>query len=154
MSSFQVVTGNLLDQNVEVIVNPWNRNIFPPWLLLPQGVSGCIKRSAGKEVFKELGRKKRIPLGGAVETVAGNLPFQSIVHVAGINLLWRASEKSVRLSTQNALNIVHVKSYKSIAFPLIGSGTGGAKRDKVSAWMQDEIQKHPYNGQVLIVIKP
>jgi O-acetyl-ADP-ribose deacetylase (regulator of RNase III) len=32
-----------------------------------------------------------IPLGHAVETSAGTLPFKSIIHVAGINMLWRSS---------------------------------------------------------------
>lgn len=44
----EVVEGDLLDQNVDVIVNAWNRNIIPWWLLLPQGVSGAIKRRGGK----------------------------------------------------------------------------------------------------------
>lgn len=43
-----VETGDLLDQPVEVIVNAWNRNIIPWWLLLPQGVSGAIKRRGGR----------------------------------------------------------------------------------------------------------
>jgi hypothetical protein len=30
-----VVEGDLLDQDVDVIVNAWNRNIIPWWLLLP-----------------------------------------------------------------------------------------------------------------------
>ena len=30
-----IVEGNLLDQDVDVIVNAWNRNIIPWWLLLP-----------------------------------------------------------------------------------------------------------------------
>ena len=46
--SIEVVEGDLLNQDVEVIVNAWNRNIIPWWLLLPQGVSGAIKRRAGK----------------------------------------------------------------------------------------------------------
>ncbi len=32
-----VTDGDLLDQPVEVIVNAWNRNIIPWWLLLPRG---------------------------------------------------------------------------------------------------------------------
>ena len=32
----QIVDGDLLDQDVEVIVNAWNRNIIPWWLLLPK----------------------------------------------------------------------------------------------------------------------
>ena len=46
-----VVDGDLLDQPVEVIVNAWNRNIIPWWLLWPQGVSGAIKRRAGYHPF-------------------------------------------------------------------------------------------------------
>jgi hypothetical protein len=38
-----VCHGDLL-HDVEIIVNAWNRNIIPWWLLLPQGVSGAIKR--------------------------------------------------------------------------------------------------------------
>jgi hypothetical protein len=57
-----IVDGDLLDQDVEVIVNAWNRNIIPWWLLLPQGVSGAIKKRAGYGPFRELGRKGSIPL--------------------------------------------------------------------------------------------
>jgi len=38
-----VVEGDLLDQDVDVIVNAWNRNIIPWWLLLPQG-DYCFNR--------------------------------------------------------------------------------------------------------------
>jgi O-acetyl-ADP-ribose deacetylase len=34
MNSIEIIEGDLLDQNVEVIVNAWNRNIIPWWLLL------------------------------------------------------------------------------------------------------------------------
>jgi hypothetical protein len=40
----RLVDGDLLDQDVEVIVNAWNRNLIPWWLLIPQGVSRAIKR--------------------------------------------------------------------------------------------------------------
>src|SRR3954454_20024433 len=87
-----VVEGDLLDQPVDSIVNAWNRNIIPWWLLLPQGVSGAIKRRGGLQPFREVGRHGPIPLGHAVLTSAGRLPFRGIIHVAGINGLWRASE--------------------------------------------------------------
>jgi len=48
----EVVEGDLLDQDVEVIVNAWNRNVIPWWLLLPRGVSGAIKRRGGTRPFK------------------------------------------------------------------------------------------------------
>ncbi|MBE9555718.1 MAG: macro domain-containing protein, partial [Proteobacteria bacterium] len=67
------VEGDLLDQDVQVIVNAWNRNIIPWWLLLPQGVSGAIKRRGGRAPFRELGRMGPIPMGGAVVTGPGQL---------------------------------------------------------------------------------
>src|SRR4030081_1887516 len=102
-----VVQGDLLDQDVEVIVNAWNRNIIPWWLLLPQGVSGAIKRQGGTAPFKEVRMYGSIPLGGAVLTSAGRLPFRGIIHVAGINMMWRASEWSVRESVKNAMRLAY-----------------------------------------------
>src|ERR1051325_5052741 len=51
-----LVDGDLLNQSVDAIVNAWNRNLLPWWLLLPQGVSGAIKRRAGTAPFRELRR--------------------------------------------------------------------------------------------------
>src|SRR5882672_12024455 len=124
-SEVEVIKGDLLDQDVEVIVNAWNRNIIPWWLLLPQGVSGAIKRKAGIEPFKEVGKHGPIPLGGAVFTSAGKLPFKGIIHVAGINIWWRANDVSIRSATQNALRIARERGILSLAFPIIGAGSGG-----------------------------
>ena len=146
-----IVEGDLLDQDVEVIVNAWNRNIIPWWLLLPQGVSGAIKKRGGYAPFRELGRKGAIPLGGAVETSGGTLPFRAIIHVAGINMLWRSSERSIRDSVRNALHLAAEKGYRSIAFPLIGAGTGGAKADRVLDIMQDALRTIDFDGEVRIV---
>ena len=96
----RVVDGDLLDQDVDAIVNAWNRNIIPWWLLLPQGVSGAIKRRGGIAPFREVARHGPIALGEAVLTGAGRLPFKGIIHVAGINMLWFATERSIRGSVQ------------------------------------------------------
>src|SRR3954471_17943536 len=147
-ASVRIVDGDLLDQDVDVIVNAWNRNIIPWWLLLPQGVSGAIKRRAGYEPFRELGRRGPIPLGGAVETGAGRLPFRAIIHVAGISLLWRSSEWSVRESVRSAMALAKRRGYRSIAFPLIGAGSGGGKADRVLAWMRQELESIEFDGVV------
>ena len=147
----KVVEGDLLDQNVEVIVNAWNRNIIPWWLLLPQGVSGAIKKRAGYEPFKELQKLGPIPLGGAVETCAGRLPFKAIIHVAGINMFWVSSERSIRDSVRNTMALVKDRGYRSIAFPFIGAGTGGGKEGEVAALMQSELENVEYDGEVRIV---
>ena len=134
-----IVQGDLLDQTVDVIVNAWNRNIIPWWLLLPQGVSGAIKRRGGYRPFIEVGRAGPIPLGGAVLTSAGKLPYKGIIHVAGISMFWMASEKSIRGSVRSAMTIVNEKQFASVAFPLIGAGTGSFKGDGALRLMVDEL---------------
>jgi O-acetyl-ADP-ribose deacetylase len=146
-----ITDGDLLDQPVEVIVNAWNRNFIPWWLLLPQGISGAIKRRGGYEPFRELSRKGVLPLGGAVVTGAGHLPFRAIIHVAGIGFLWRASEESIRKSVRNALAIAAQHGFKSVGFPLIGAGTGGARTERVEAIMEEEIRNSGFPGEVLLV---
>ena len=145
------VDGDLLDQNVDTIVNAWNRNIIPWWLLLPQGVSGAIKRRAGLAPFRELARMGAIPLGHAVETTAGRLPFKSIIHVAGINMLWRSSERSIRDSVRNALALANSRGFHSIAFPLIGAGSGGGNAERIESMIMDELTKCQFDGEVRVV---
>ena len=147
----QTVNGDLLDQDVDVIVNAWNRNIIPWWLLLPQGVSGAIKKRGGHAPFRELGKLGPIPLGGAVITGAGKLPFKSIIHVAGISMWWRSSERSIRDSTRNAVALAAERDFESLAFPLIGAGTGGGSADDVLSMMQDELANCDFNGLIRIV---
>lgn len=146
-----IVEGDLLDQPVEAIVNAWNRNVIPWWLLLPQGVSGAIKRRAGLQPFREVGSKGAIPLGEAALTSAGTLPFRGIIHVAGINLCWRSSEYSIRRSVQSALEIATQQGFQSVAFPLIGAGSGGGAPSKVEALMLNEIAKQTFSGDVILV---
>lgn len=126
----------MLAQDVEAIVNPWNRNTIPWWLLLPQGVSGAIKKRAGTVPFKEVAKFGRLSLGQAVATSAGNLPFKAIIHVAGIDDFWRASETSIRRCVENAVKLAEERGFASLAVPLIGAGSGGfdaAKSERIIA---------------------
>lgn len=147
----EIVEGDLLEQPVEVIVNAWNRNIIPWWLLLPQGVSGAIKRRGGTQPFREVARHGPIPLGQAVLTSAGRLPFRGIIHVAGINMLWRASEVSIRQSVRNAMAIVAQQGFASVAFPLIGAGSGSFSEKQALEIIQDELRQIESGARVLIV---
>ncbi len=149
---YQVVHGDLLDQEVEVIVNAWNRNVIPWWLLLPQGVSGAIKRRAGLGPFRELGRIGPIPLGHAVLTGAGTLPYRGIIHVAAINMLWRASEKSIQEGVRSAMQIVEEHGFTSVAFPILGSGSGGFHQDRALDLMKSELESLETNAWVRLVV--
>ncbi len=147
----KLITGNLLDQKVDAIVNPWNRNLVPWWLLLPQGVSGAIKKQAGSDPFKELRKIGILPLGSAAVTNAGKLPFKGIIHVAGINHFWVSSEKSIRLSVRSAIKKAKEYSFNSIAFPLIGAGTGGISPQAVESFITEEINEADFTGECIVV---
>lgn len=146
-----IVDGDLLDQPVEVIVNAWNRNVLPWWLLLPQGVSGAIKRRGGLRPFIEIGRTGPLPLGQARLTSAGRLPFKAIIHVAGIDLLWRASEQSIRDSVRSTMDIVAAERFASVAFPVIGAGSGGFREADALATMRDAFASVETAADVRIV---
>lgn len=146
-----VVEGDLLDQRTDAIVNAWNRNILPWWLLLPQGVSGAIKRRAGLQPFREVGRLGPIPLGHAVHTGAGRLPYKAIIHVAGIDLLWRASPASVAASTRNAVALAEQLELGSLATPLIGAGSGGLRDADVEHIMLDALRSIDSALRVIVV---
>ena len=146
-----VVQGDLLDQPVEVIVNAWNRNIIPWWLLLPQGVSGAIKKRGGTGPFQEIARHGPLGLGQAVLTSAGRLPFRGIIHVAGINMLWRASEYSIRQSARSAMAIVTREGFASVAFPIIGAGSGSFNEAQAFQTLLDELGQIESSARVVVV---
>jgi O-acetyl-ADP-ribose deacetylase (regulator of RNase III) len=145
------VEGDLLEQRTDTIVNAWNRNIIPWWLLLPQGVSGAIKRRAGLEPFHELGRLGPIPLGGAVATSAGRLPYPFLIHVAGINMWWRSTPASIRDSTRNAVGLAVERGAKSIAFPILGTGSGGFDPARAEQIMRETLESLPQDLEVVLV---
>jgi O-acetyl-ADP-ribose deacetylase len=149
--TIRVVVGDLTEQRVEVIVNPWNRNIIPQWLLVFSGVSATIRDKAGNEPFRELAESGPLPLGGAMLTGSGRLQIKGIIHVAGIDMLWRASEKSIRTSVLSAMKIVNDLDFRSVAFPLIGAGAGGMDEERAYAILRDTLIATPTNADVRIV---
>lgn len=151
MAEAQIVDGDLLTQPVAVIVNAWNRNIIPWWLLIPQGVSGAIKKHAGYRPFIELGRKGPMPLGTAVVTGAGRLPYRAIIHVAGINMLWRASAQSIQDSVRHSMALVLTNGYESVAFPIIGAGSGSFPESSALALMQEALAPIETTARVIFV---
>lgn len=115
-------------------------------------MSGAIKRRGGTVPFKEVRKHGPIPLGAAVLTSAGRLPFKGIIHVAGINILWRASELSIRHSVKNAMRAAHEHGFGPIAFPLIGAGSGGFNPDRAKGLMLDELSKLELPLAVKVVV--
>lgn len=146
-----VTTGDLLRQPTEAIVNPWNQNIWPWWLLFPSGVSGAIKREGGTQIFHELRQKGRIPLGGAVATAAGRLPYKAIIHVASIAWWGRSSLHIVRTAVEQAVSVAEARALRSLAFPILGAGAGGLRVQAAEGAMVQGLERRQSALEVIIV---
>lgn len=137
MADCTVVYGDLLDQPVDAIVNPWNSNVIPWWLLLPQGVSGAIRKRAGAEAFHPLTTAGYLKPGTAVFAPAGKLAFKGIIHVAALTPFWTTSETIIQTCVKNAIQMAMAKEFTSLAFPLLGSGVGGQNPDGVAQLIRE-----------------
>lgn len=146
-----IVSGDLFTQDTACIVNPWNMNFIPHWLLLPGGVSGQLKKKAGSAPFREVSRHGLLWPGRAVLTGGGRLN-KPIIHVAGLNALWGSSPAIVSRCTTAALNVADQQKFASVALPLIGAGTGGLTPAKSLSAMTAAVQMSPYRGEVRIVL--
>jgi O-acetyl-ADP-ribose deacetylase (regulator of RNase III) len=134
MGTVTLIQANLATLAVDAQVNPWNRNHLPWLLLVPHGVAGAIRRTAGWRPFWELWRKGPIPLGEARLTDGGRGPAKYLIHVAAYRAgARRSAPESVRLATDSAVKLAHNLGCRTVAFPLIGAGTGGVPVAEVAA---------------------
>jgi len=79
------------------------------------------------------------------------LPFRAIIHVAGINLLWRASPQSIQGSVRSAMKLINEGGYASAAFPVIGAGSGGFKEGDALTLMLEAFDALSSSTRVLLV---
>ncbi|TKI79818.1 macro domain-containing protein [Bacillus mycoides] len=137
---------------VDVIVNAWNKNFVPRFLLGTSGVSKAIFKKSGREPYKELKRKGLLKLGEAVITSPGTLKCKALIHVAGINTFWKATDYSIRKSTSNTLKLLIKQKYRSVAIPLIGSGSGGYEKEECLKLIKDECKKFNHHNIDVYII--
>jgi O-acetyl-ADP-ribose deacetylase (regulator of RNase III) len=112
---------------VDAIVNSAN-----PRVAIGRGVDGFIHAAAGPELFEARKKIGDIPVGSAVATPAFNLHATYVIHTVGP--LWQGGMKQeiehVKECYANALQVALEKKCKSVAFPLISTGTYGFPKSK------------------------
>ncbi len=122
--SFNIINKDITDLPVDAIVNAANTS-----LKMGRGVCGAIFRKAGVgKLQEECNKLAPIKTGQAIITKAYNLKAKYIIHTAGpIYDPYdpNQSEKLLRNSYINSLNIAIEYNIKSIAFPLISAGIYG-----------------------------
>lgn len=122
----EVILGDITTLEVDVIVNAAN-----PSLLGGGGVDGAIHRAAGPKLLAacKVVRQQQgeCPPGHAVITTAGQLPASAVIHAVGP--VWHGGEQHeaqiLADAYRNSLLLASANSYRSIAFPAIGTGVYG-----------------------------
>ena len=119
--TFAVVLGNLLEERVDGIVNAANSH-----LAHGGGVAGAIAAAAGPELDDEgdaiVRARGPVPVGSAVRTTAGRLPFKGVIHAVGPRL--GEGDEEVRLASalRAAFEIAHAQGWSALSFPAVSSG--------------------------------
>ena len=139
--------GDITNENVDAIVNPANE-----FLVHGAGLARIIVGTGGREIqiesdklMIEKRRGKRLNLGEAVHTKAGNLPCKFIIHAVGpewgkqsekktISLLQKACVESLKLAAKLGLS--------SIALPAISSGVFRAPIDVCAFAMLNGVEEY------------
>ena len=116
---FLLVENSIIEERVEVIVNPANSN-----LTHGGGVAGLISRSGGPQIQRESNEKSPVETGRATHTGAGDLPFKYIIHTVGP--VWKGGDGNedalLRSAVLSALQLANELKIKSISLPSISTG--------------------------------
>jgi O-acetyl-ADP-ribose deacetylase len=129
--------GDITEMAVDAIVNATNTA-----LTLDAGVGGAIRRKGGVHIEEECESLAPIRLGEAVVTSAGNLRAFYVIHAASQPPGGAATAESLRLATRSSLMRAEEKTFKSIAFPAIGTGAAGFPLESCARIMLKEVIDH------------
>lgn len=118
---FAVVIYDLLYEPVDCIVNAANGGLSHGG-----GIAAAISKAAGPRLDEEgnemVRRMGRIPVGEAVVTTAGNLPFKGVIHAVGPMMGSGDEENKIVKALHSSFLRASEKGWQSLSFPGISSG--------------------------------
>ena len=124
---FSIVRNDITHMNTDAIVNTAN-----PQPVIGSGTDARIHAKAGPRLLQARQKIGSIPRGQAAITPAYDLPAKYVIHTVGP--VWtdgtQNEEALLRSCYDNALALARKHRCRSIAFPLISTGTYGFPRDK------------------------
>ncbi len=119
--SFAAAIGDLLGEKADCIVNAANG-----MLAHGGGVAAAISRAAGPALDEEGRRIIRehgpVPVGEAVVTTAGRLPFKGVVHAVGPRMGEGDEGQKLKRALLSAFARAEEREWESLSFPAVSSG--------------------------------
>lgn len=127
--------GDIIAMPVDAIVNASNR-----MLRLGAGVSGAIARAAQPSLQAELTARAGadgIPPGEGIQTGPHGIPgLTGLIHVNAVS----GSAAVVASAATRALALAEEAGFRSLALPLLGTGTGGLSVDAGLAALAEALE--------------
>ena len=137
MAELEVVAADVTKLEVDAIANAANTQ-----LRHGGGVAGAISRAGGPEVQRESDARAPIELGEAVETTAGNMPAQWVIHAATMELGGPTSAEIIERATRSTLAKAEELGARSLALVAFGTGVGGFPIDEAARIMVPAAREH------------
>lgn len=145
----KIIRQDITKMTCDAIVNPTD-----PYYSHGGGTDLAIHEAAGAELFTACIKKGRLSVGRVVITPAFELPCRFVIHTVGPE--WeggaRGEEALLRSCYRESLRTAAENKCKSIAFPLIASGTFGFPKDRVLRIAVDEIGQFLMDSEMLVYL--
>ena len=118
------------------------------------GVDAAIHEAAGEALYCACMEQGKLEVGKSVVTPAFSLPCKYVIHTVGPRYKdgEQGEEALLRSCYRESLKLGAANKCKSIAFPLIASGTFGFPKDKVLKIAVDEISSFLFDNEMLVYI--
>jgi O-acetyl-ADP-ribose deacetylase (regulator of RNase III) len=137
VAELEVRQADVTKLEVDAIANAANTQ-----LLHGGGVAGAIARAGGPVVQQESHAKAPIGLGEAVETSAGQMPAQWVIHAATMEMDFRTDAGIIEQATQSTLTKAEELGAKSLALVAFGTGVGGFPLEEAARIMVGVAREH------------
>ncbi|MBQ8603737.1 MAG: macro domain-containing protein [Oscillospiraceae bacterium] len=146
---FTIVRNDITNMTVDAIVNTAN-----PLPVIGDGIDRAIHEKAGPRLLaarKEIGT---IDVGQAAVTPACNLDAKYVIHTVGP--MWidgnHNEEALLEACYQNSLKLALVKKCKSVAFPLVSTGTYGFPKGRALQIATKVISRFVLNFDMMVYL--
>jgi O-acetyl-ADP-ribose deacetylase (regulator of RNase III) len=150
--STYLLLGDITEQRVDAIVNSAKTTAR-----MSGSIGGALRSAGGREIERQAQTHAPIPLGRVVVTGAGKLPAKAILHAAVLDDRLKAADlPTVEATIRKILDVCRQRQLRSVALPLLGTGTSKLGRARVLRTLlrvlQEEAFQIPHPLEILIIV--
>ena len=140
---FDVIQGDIAAQKADALVNAAGTS-----LRMGSGVAGALRQAAGDELNEAAIAAGPVELGAAAVTDAFALDAEYVIHAAAMPHYGdgKATERSIRVATRNALVAAEEHDCASVVVPVLGTGVAGFAFEEGARFVCEEIAAFDADG--------